>query len=665
MNRIVLLLLLLIVLAACTPESETAVSPTPRLATLSPSATAVQSTATAATTPSPSAAAVQPTATAAATTPTPSLAVADLLVISPENVGQLTPLARFGNGRIDSIAWSSDGTMFVVGSSQGVDFYDNQTLQLTQTVQDEQIGGTVQVRLSPSGQFLIMTMGGGEMDRVTLWDSRSGHYVRDLYDAFLTDFSADGLIVYVDWAAQQLVWQDPSSGENTRTMPLPYVPHAFSLASETVAALSLDTSIQLYDMTTGQLHHTLELPDIIDDVVFSPAGDLLATGSRDGFIRLWDVPRGELLHELEGQEGIISGALFSPDGRILATTVGYDKTVRLWDTTTGQLLHQLSGGTGCNDTVMIAFSPDSRELALVSDGTIQFYDTATAALQRSLNNSYCFASDLAFSPDSSTLFTAGSSTVVAVELPGGQWGQSRQTDAPITSIAISPDGQRLAWGGGTNAAWLQMWDTAADQPLYTVAEEADPIHKVAFSPDGHLLGVQSGIWPSPTVQLRTAANGELLASYPANTFAFTPDGRFLATSITPYAAETAGLALWDTTTFLLAYHFDSLTLLSISPEGSLFASEEFSSVSWWDIDSAARLRPFLLTEGPIAVHAFSPDGRLFLGTGPYGFMDMWDTTTGQGVWSQYDGQRGVFSPDGRYLATVSHDGIVRLWGVVR
>jgi WD40 repeat protein len=630
-------------------------------ATAVPAIATEQPTSTTQATPEPPVA--TPTAIPTILPSPTAIAPADLQVISPENAEQLSQLAQFGSGRIDSLTWTPDGTTLVVGSSQGVDFYDSQTLQLVQTIRDEQISGSIHIRLSPSGKFMIMTMGGGEMDWVTLWDAGSGRYIRDLVDAFFADFSSDDSLVYFEWGSQQLVWQDPSSGQNSRTLPLPYAPRAFNLASQTIVELYEETSLRLHDMASGEVRHTLELPHGLAQIVFSPSGNLLAVSSYDGFVRLWQVQSGALLYKWEGQEGWDVRS-FSPDGRYLVTYWG-DKTIHVWDTSSGQLVIEVFLQPGCGRFGTVAFSPDSGELAVVNGGTIQFYDMAAAAWQRTLDNGYCFASDLAFSADNNTLLVAGGDNVQTLALPGGQLLQTAKTDSPVTSLAASRDGQRMVWGGGDNMFWLQLWDLVANQPLYTVTEGGGAVHKVAFSPDDQLLAVQSGPWEAPLVELRTTDSGELVASYPANTFAFTPDGRFLATATTPYTPETGGIALWDTTNFQLVRTFDQLELLTISPNGNLLAGESDAGIitSWWNIESGERLHPLSPPEELIAVPALSPDGRLLLATVYYSNLVMLDSANGQVVWGRTHGQSGEFSQDGRYLATVSTDGMVRLWGL--
>ncbi|HAZ49819.1 MAG TPA: hypothetical protein DDW76_17475, partial [Cyanobacteria bacterium UBA11369] len=96
--------------------------------------------------------------------------------------------------------------------------------------------------------------------------------------------------------------------------------------------------------------------DWINSVSFSPDSKILASGSRDSTIKLWNVSTGKLIRTIEHSKPLLSLS-FSPDGKILASGSG-ETTIKLWNVATGEEIKILNGH---KDSVRsVSFSPDGK-----------------------------------------------------------------------------------------------------------------------------------------------------------------------------------------------------------------------------------------------------------------------------------------------------------------
>lgn len=91
-----------------------------------------------------------------------------------------------------------------------------------------------------------------------------------------------------------------------------------------------------------KLVHTLRgHKGAIGKIAWSPDGQTLASPSLDRTIRLWDVETGECLRTLRGQD-VVYCVAFDSLGCILASG-GEDNTIKLWEPDSGKFLCTLKG----------------------------------------------------------------------------------------------------------------------------------------------------------------------------------------------------------------------------------------------------------------------------------------------------------------------------------
>jgi len=376
-------------------------------------------------------------------TPVPHPAAA----IGPENVAQVTQLARWGKGSVKQIAYSPDRRLLAVASSLGAHLYDAQTLEEIWFLQTDV--RVMSIAFSPNSETLAL----GSRDKVIqLWDISEGTLLRVLagHTSYVTsvDFSPDGALL---------------------------------------ASGSWDDTVRLWRVSDGMLLSALEgHADIVTSVAFSPDGALIASGSNDDTVRLWKVNEKTLLQTLTRHADDVSSVAFSPDGALLASG-SRDETVQLWRTDNWRPLRALEPPSGWTNWITsLAFSPDGQRLAAGMWGEVQLWQVASGAPLRTLKGHTHRVVSVAFSPDGATLASGSDDNSVRVWQTGsGTLLRTLKGDAgDVESATFSPNGALLVAGVGDT---LHLW-RISDGALVRILEgHVGAVMSVAFSADGTIL----------------------------------------------------------------------------------------------------------------------------------------------------------------------------------
>ena len=567
----------------------------------------------------------------------PEAAAKSRLRVWSLETGRITATVPGLAGTIHSVAFSPEGRLLAVATGDVdekmpgvVRILDAATGVMRSTLPE--MAGKVEVAFTPDGRLLVTVNGGKRRPgEIRLWSAASGELVERI--------------------------ESPGELEDVTAMALaPGGQYLVTGHGNVAPSRSVDSAkLKLWDLAAKRLFARFPAAHqaAVTQIAFSRRGLLMASGDSAGEVRIWDFPMQKLLaKQIPRQAGPIHSLAFDVLGERIVTGTE-EKCFRVWHIDTAREMDTLNLALGMPTAAR--FTPDGKSLAgTTTAGGVYLWDAETCrprAVLRAEGN------------------------------PAGADGHAGR----VTCAVLPPiDGRLLT---GSTDKTVKMWDLKTCKFQATALTLERPVASMAISPDGKRVAIGTGRYKTkfePGELLlcrpespRGRSDAEVLfAGIVPTSLAFSPDGKTLAVcsmAVHPVKGPLRNVALFNLTTGKAAAVASSLPQsVAFSPEGNLLAVGRVNGeIDLWRLEAfgAAEAKPAVLQGhlGTVAALCFSPDGKTLVSGAYDNNVKVWDVATREELLTlKHNGavEAVQFSGDGKILATADREALhggVRLW----
>jgi WD40 repeat protein len=620
--------------------------------------------------------------------------------VTAQDESPIVEIARLGRGTINTMAWRPDGSMFVVGSGDGLWFY-NESLETLVHIGSGYISLT---KWSPDGNWLVVnnTYNGECHTQILRFDDlevTATHEYDECFrnadwhpDSLLLAYVLDATIYIVDVTTQQI------QQEISFTDEAPNYPLSIKWSNDgTKIAIVQHLVLSVWDVETSEIINSIVREDyqwlgFADFIVWSEDDSHVETQcseAKDGDVWIeqytceWNITTGELVNTVD-----LGGSYFFRLGQIARTSdnvlfytiekqIPYEDLIRSTSTENPFVEH---------GHVFVHHPTELKIAYATQDGVITIYDRRTEQEITSASLHMPVFNDIAWHPSDGRLAVSGYGWYSDIRI--WQMNENQQfTDEPIArigreiaeTVTWSDDGSEIYLYADNQGDTVFVWDEATlDGETYEWIDGG--VGQNQFETLPYIVRNHAGTMEASYEYPNDIELGNHTLDFQGIYFTdmlWTPDDSQFITISQDYDNNIVYVEFWNPTTgertrvesFENTVHMGTMQPWKWQPNGEylaieLIAREGNTTIEFINIASDENLPTIELDTGNNLEFVWSPDSQFIaVGNG----VQIYEVATGELVASEsvYGNVALDWSQDGQYIAAGGGDGIVRIFDVSR
>jgi len=255
----------------------------------------------------------------------------------------------------------------------------------------------------------------------------------------------------------------------------------FSPNEPVLATAGPDSTVRMWDGTTGRESRSLEHEAPVTAVRFAPDGGTLASTTEDGAVHIWDSQSGIELRRMQ-QGGAAYTVTVSPSGKFVASA-SLDKSAGVWESATGKQVAHL-----VNDGIIQGLRFDSDEMRVVTFG-----DRTDTTVWDLRTGGKVWQLPISSDGDAGAVFAPGGQVLVIGDTEGklSWWNIPQKTElfskaagTYVRAMVLSPNGKYLATIAADDTA--RVWEIESGREIKRIPYTGW-LTAIAISPDSRFF----------------------------------------------------------------------------------------------------------------------------------------------------------------------------------